>query len=102
MRLRTPVATFVLGDDAQPAGAAPRHRAGAVAAAERAPALAVALARLEAATLTRDSAAAHRILDGLTATADGQWLLVQMASAGFRALGIGIQHQPGPPRAEVT
>jgi hypothetical protein len=50
----------------------------------RTPALVEALARLEAATRFRDADAAARILEGLAATDDGQWLLRQCVAAGLR------------------
>ena len=56
--------------------------------------LAVALARLETCARRRDAHAAQRVLDGLPSTDDGAWLLVQMAAAGFRALGAGTQQLP--------
>ena len=58
----------------------------------RDPVLAVALARLEVACLHRDDAAAARVLDDLQHDDDGAWLLVQMASAGFRHLAVAAQH----------
>src|SRR6478736_3662277 len=52
--------------------------------------LAEALARLEAATLLRDGAAVARILDGLGASEDGQWLLRQCVAAGLREVAAVI------------
>jgi len=52
--------------------------------------LAEALARLEAATLLRDGAAVARILDGLTGSQDGQWLLRQCVAAGLREVAAVI------------
>ena len=43
-----------------------------------------ALARLEAATRLRDAAAVARILEGLSGSEDGQWLLRQCVAAGLR------------------
>jgi hypothetical protein len=43
-----------------------------------------ALARLETATRLRDGDAAARILEGLTDSEDGQWLLRQCVAAGLR------------------
>jgi hypothetical protein len=56
--------------------------------------VAVALARLETCAAQRDERAAARVLDGLAATDDGAWLLLQMAAAGLRVLGAGTQHLP--------
>ena len=52
--------------------------------------LAEALARLEAATLLRDGTAVARILDGLRASEDGQWLLRQCVAAGLREVAAVI------------
>jgi hypothetical protein len=49
-----------------------------------------ALARLEAATRLRDGAAVARILDGLTDSEDGQWLLRQCVAAGLREVAAVI------------
>lgn len=76
----------------RPAAAAAAAAGGAGAA--RDPVLAVAFARLEAATGLRDPDAAARILDGLTATAGGRWLLRQMLSAGLRAVAGAVAHAP--------
>jgi hypothetical protein len=52
--------------------------------------LAEALARLEAATRLRDGDAVARILDGLAASEDGQWLLRQCVAAGLREVAAVI------------
>jgi hypothetical protein len=62
----------------------------------RSAALAEALARLEAATRLRDGEAVARILDGLSASADGQWLLRQCVAAGLREVAAVIADTDGP------
>ncbi len=52
--------------------------------------LAEALARLEAATLLRDGPAVARILEGLSSSDDGQWLLRQCVAAGLREVAAVI------------
>jgi len=58
--------------------------------------LAEALARLEAATRLRDREAVARILDGLSGTEDGQWLLRQCVSAGLREVAAVIAEADAP------
>ena len=58
--------------------------------------LAEALARLEAATRLRDREAVARILDGLSHSEDGQWLLRQCVSAGLREVAAVIADADGP------
>jgi len=60
--------------------------------------LAEALARLEAATRLRDGAAVARILDGLSGSEDGQWLLRQCVSAGLREVAAVIAETDSRPR----
>ena len=55
-----------------------------------------ALARLEAATRLRDGEAVARILDGLSATEDGQWLLRQCVAAGLREVAAVIADADHP------
>src|SRR4051795_7854266 len=52
--------------------------------------LAEALARLEAATRLRDAEAVARILDSLSSSEDGQWLLRQCVAAGLREVAAVI------------
>jgi hypothetical protein len=52
--------------------------------------LAEALARLEAATRLRDGEAVARILNGLSGSEDGQWLLRQCVAAGLREVAAVI------------
>lgn len=52
----------------------------------RSPDLVEALARLEVATRHRDVAAAATVLDELSHSEDGRWLLRQCSSAGLRSL----------------
>jgi hypothetical protein len=61
----------------------------------RSAALAEALARLEAATRLRDGEAVARILGGLSASEDGQWLLRQCVAAGLREVAAVIAEEPG-------
>lgn len=61
----------------------------------RSAALAEALARLEAATRLRDGEAVARILDGLSDSEDGQWLLRQCVAAGLREVAAVIAEDPG-------
>jgi hypothetical protein len=56
-----------------------------------------ALARLEAATRLRDGDAVARILDGLSASEDGQWLLRQCVAAGLREVAAVIADSDTPP-----
>lgn len=67
----------------------------------RSAALAEALARLEAATRLRDGEAVARILDGLSASEDGQWLLRQCVAAGLREVAAVIAQadEPGAGRS---
>ena len=58
--------------------------------------LAEALARLEAATRLRDGEAVSRILNSLTASDDGQWLLRQCVAAGLREVAAVIADSDGP------
>ncbi|HST81951.1 MAG TPA: hypothetical protein VLL08_09490 [Kineosporiaceae bacterium] len=60
--------------------------------------LAEALARLEAATRLRDGEAVARILNGLSSSEDGQWLLRQCVAAGLREVAAVIA-DTGPPVA---
>jgi hypothetical protein len=60
--------------------------------------LAEALARLEAATRLRDGEAVSRILDGLSSSEDGQWLLRQCVAAGLREVAAVIA-DTGPDRS---
>ena len=59
--------------------------------------LAEALARLEAATRLRDGEAVARILDGLSTSEDGQWLLRQCVAAGLREVAAVIAESDQPP-----
>jgi hypothetical protein len=59
--------------------------------------LAEALARLEAATRLRDGDAVARILDGLSASEDGQWLLRQCVAAGLREVAAVIADSDNAP-----
>jgi hypothetical protein len=54
-----------------------------------------ALARLEAATRLRDGDAVARILNGLSASEDGQWLLRQCVAAGLREVATVIADGSG-------
>jgi hypothetical protein len=56
-----------------------------------------ALARLEAATRLRDGEAVARILDGLSSSEDGQWLLRQCVAAGLREVAAVIADADTPP-----
>jgi hypothetical protein len=56
-----------------------------------------ALARLEAATRLRDGEAVARILDGLSHSEDGQWLLRQCVAAGLREVAAVIADADTPP-----
>jgi hypothetical protein len=58
--------------------------------------LAEALARLEAATRLRDGEAVARILNGLSASEDGQWLLRQCVAAGLREVAAVIAEADHP------
>jgi hypothetical protein len=60
--------------------------------------LAEALARLEAATRLRDGDAVARILDGLSSSDDGQWLLRQCVAAGLREVAAVIADTDSAPR----
>ena len=70
---------------------------------ERSAELAEVLARLEVATRLRDCEAAARLLDRLSQTEDGLWLLHQCAAAGLREVAArisdGADTEPvsGPP-----
>jgi hypothetical protein len=55
-----------------------------------------ALARLEAATRLRDGEAVARILDGLSGSEDGQWLLRQCVAAGLREVAAVIADADHP------
>jgi hypothetical protein len=55
-----------------------------------------ALARLEAATRLRDGEAVARILDGLSGSEDGQWLLRQCVAAGLREVAAVIADADSP------
>jgi hypothetical protein len=55
-----------------------------------------ALARLEAATQLRDGAAVARILEGLSDSEDGQWLLRQCVAAGLREVAAVIADSGNP------
>jgi hypothetical protein len=57
-----------------------------------------ALARLEAATRLRDSHAVARILEGLSESEDGQWLLRQCVAAGLREVASVIADDGRQPR----
>jgi hypothetical protein len=57
-----------------------------------------ALARLEAATRLRDAAAVARILEGLSGSEDGQWLLRQCVAAGLREVASVIADDGQRPR----
>src|SRR5690348_4179571 len=57
---------------------------------DRSPALAEALARLEVATRLRDTDAAARILERLTDSDEGRWLLRQCVAAGLREVATHI------------
>src|SRR3954469_13032205 len=56
-----------------------------------------ALARLEAATRLRDGEAVARILDGLSSSEDGQWLLRERGAAGLREVASVIADADTPP-----
>ena len=58
--------------------------------------LAEALARLEAATRLRDGDAVARILNSLSASEDGQWLLRQCVAAGLREVAAVIADTDPP------
>jgi hypothetical protein len=58
-----------------------------------------ALARLEAATRLRDGDAVARILEGLSSSEDGQWLLRQCVAAGLREVAAVIADADTPPAA---
>jgi hypothetical protein len=62
----------------------------------RSPGLVEALARLEVATRLRDADAAARILEGLAAADDGQWLLRQCVAAGLREVANHIAEGTTP------
>ena len=74
----------------------PRHRARSQRDGGRSPALVEALARLEVATGLRDADAAARILSGLAATDEGQWLLRQCVAAGLREVADHIAEGTTP------
>lgn len=58
--------------------------------------LAEALARLEAATRLRDGDAVARILNSLSSSEDGQWLLRQCVAAGLRDVAAVIADTDPP------
>jgi hypothetical protein len=64
--------------------------------------LAEALARLEAATLLRDGEAVARILNGLSTSEDGQWLLRQCVAAGLREVAAVIADSDQPPAGRAA
>jgi len=61
---------------------------------DRSPELAEVLARLEAATRLRDPEAVARLLDRLSQSEDGMWLLHQCAAAGLREVAAQISTTP--------